>query len=696
MAGANPQRTSWTPAEVSGQLSPVWYRPIEPYIPPQVQIIAANNTIYLSTSAGLYALDSETGAVRWVFGTELPLGNSPTIYNGVAYVGGMDHKLYALDATTGTLLWTFSNSAAGFDTNPLVANNLVYLGNRDGSFYAIYSNDHPSRGQLAWKFNAGSPISFSPAIDTANSTLYFATDNAYAFALNALNGSQVWKSAQIPGAGFRSWWPVVYQNKVIFVGSSPYRTAPPFGAGDLDLQNLDAQDYFYTSRVSPPEIGARTGMQLDATSLAKYLSDFPQRRTYFVLDAASGVETTYDFNHDGKPDYAPVAWFGTRAGSRYPPIVAGRLPSGSDTRLIYQSNTYYTDGSTVTRGQVSGWQIGTPTITTPRSGTGVSSMGTTNASDEPIAYSSGGNVIYWNLCCDREAGAFSVDGSGAWQYWSYNLDSLAPGYDAMYWGSAESGLNKLYGSSNGVYGEHGDNNAPIPYNGKVYLFRSNAVIALGSSGGSSDHSLVPKPASTNPAGLATTPDQLKAILSSEIDKMLAAGHLRPGFGFSGNADLSLTKSTGDRLVDYWHNTADTLIVLSRALPYLPASQQAQVKTYLTSEITNYPPCDYDTNGWNQGAARESYLLPPEVTAAMSASGPTNWVEYPNWSWPPYIFYGLWKYAQLYPSQALSLFNESAGRLQAPNYNAFTNMPYLQNAWIAGYKGYVELDRKSVV
>jgi hypothetical protein len=32
MVGANPQRTSWVPDEVRGDVRPVWYRPIEPYI----------------------------------------------------------------------------------------------------------------------------------------------------------------------------------------------------------------------------------------------------------------------------------------------------------------------------------------------------------------------------------------------------------------------------------------------------------------------------------------------------------------------------------------------------------------------------------------------------------------------------------------------------------------------------------------
>ena len=36
MAGANPQRTSWTAANISGGLSLDWYRTITPYIPAKI------------------------------------------------------------------------------------------------------------------------------------------------------------------------------------------------------------------------------------------------------------------------------------------------------------------------------------------------------------------------------------------------------------------------------------------------------------------------------------------------------------------------------------------------------------------------------------------------------------------------------------------------------------------------------------
>ena len=123
MAGANPQRTSWSEEEVRGRLQPVWYRPIEPYIPAKVQIIAAEGLLFIATARGLYALDAETGAERWVYATELPLGHSPTVVDGVAYVGGLDHQLHAVDAGTGERLWTFE-AGAGFDTNPLAVNGL--------------------------------------------------------------------------------------------------------------------------------------------------------------------------------------------------------------------------------------------------------------------------------------------------------------------------------------------------------------------------------------------------------------------------------------------------------------------------------------------------------------------------------------------------------------------------------------------
>ena len=61
MLAANPERTSWSPEEVRGDLKVDWYRPIEPYIPYKVQPIAVNGKIYVSTARGLYAFNANDG-----------------------------------------------------------------------------------------------------------------------------------------------------------------------------------------------------------------------------------------------------------------------------------------------------------------------------------------------------------------------------------------------------------------------------------------------------------------------------------------------------------------------------------------------------------------------------------------------------------------------------------------------------------
>ena len=166
MVAANSQRTSWTIEEVRGDLNVDWYHPVEPYIPYKVQPIAANGNIYVSTARGLYTFKASDGNLLWVYPTQLPLGNSPTIatINGrsIAYVGGYDRKIHAIDAISGEQIsgYTPYEAAAGFETNPLVINNTIYAGNRDGYFYAF----NAGTGSLVWRYKTEGPILFSAAL----------------------------------------------------------------------------------------------------------------------------------------------------------------------------------------------------------------------------------------------------------------------------------------------------------------------------------------------------------------------------------------------------------------------------------------------------------------------------------------------------------------------------------------------------
>jgi outer membrane protein assembly factor BamB len=729
MLAANPERTSWTPEEVRGNLSVEWYLPFEPYIPYKIQPIAANGRIYVSTARGLYSIDATDGNVDWVYGTEMPLGHSPTIatVNGrsVAYVGGYDRKIHALDAITGNPVsgYTPFIAGAGFETNPLVVDNVIYAGNRDGFFYALDA----ITGEFKWRYETGDSIQYSAAYK--NGTIYFASNDTHAYALNAADGSLVWKSAKLPGSGFRSYWPVMYtdpstgEDYVIFSGGENYR----FRVMNLVIEESDTiYDGLGNAELVGPASTSIPGnwvdgtVAIDAQRLTDYFENRPDRRTVFVLERATGNEFTFDSDGDGKPEYAPFNWSGvTHSGNRHPPIV------NAVDGVYYQTTGYIAPGW-ISRGGPVGWKFGTQYISR------VDGDPNGFASDEPVAYSSGGKLIYYVLCCDRVAGAMDVtipfgQPNRGWGYYGYNLANniLIPGYQQMYDAGNQDAYNNLDGwqifsgkdqSKNGVYGKHGGTQSPpIPYLDKVYLLKGNALIAFSPTGTSPK---TPLPLATIAAAQTTaaplTPADLARRLENEIQKILAAGPLRPGYHDAGLYDqygsgaYTDERSLGE-IFDYFQNPADTVYTLLLAYPHLSSTTQQQVKTYLQNHYG--PGQTYDFTkivhiGWGSGAAREHLTIPQEVIDQWgkpyrSPSDPSTtpicgWCGY--WkSFPPFSFYAAWQYAKIVgnsdPAFAKGLFDQLSNKLEAPlSDDTFAKKPYWLNLYIAGYKGYLELQK----
>ena len=702
MVAANPQRTSWTPEEVSGNLNVLWYRPIEAYISQNVQIIANYGFIYISTSKGLYALNANTGDIAWRYDTELPLGNSPTVVDHVAYVGGYDHKLHALDAATGHHLWEFNGASAGYDTNPLVVDGKVILGNRDGYMYAIGAQSSPQQGQLVWKFKTGGPILLSAAYQ--DGVVYFASNDNYAYALNATNGSLIWKSSKLPGMQYQSYWPVILQDKVVFSAAYGYRSGsdpgsmsvPVPGGGTYDnYLGIQLDDIFPTSQEGTlvgPQIASESWGHgypiIDVNTLTEYLENNPNpdpdkhkpwRRLLVALERGDGREFTFDSDHDGYPEYLPAAYWGTGSGNRYPGIV------GSDG-IFYFSNLYSCCSDA--KGRIMGWNSDSPSHLSVTEGFG--------AVAEPQAISAGGNLIYRNICCDRVGDYFSILRQRSnRQIWSYNLSDLAPNYDPLW--TIYPGWPRLHGfykgasnSINAAYHNHGDQNPIIPYQGKLFVHRSNTIIAFGAGQGPGALPTLPI---VNHQDNFPTPgtQQVSQLLESEVQKIVDAGHLRPGY-------YNVAQFLYPGLADYYGNPGDTLYTLTRAYPYLSESLKTQVRTYLQNEFQAYfDPNMYATIGWSSGAARESMTLPPEVVADLANHPPRPSVGGFSWPYPQYNFYGMWKYATIFPSQAVQVYNLAKSKLQVPvpamaTTDYFQQQPYELNGYIAGYIGFLNLQQ----
>jgi len=101
----------------------------------------------------VYALNAATGTQLWSFATGLPVQSSPTVANGVVYIGA-GTSLDALNATTGALLWSYPTSDI-VKCVPAVANGVVYV--IGFQIYAI----NATTGSLVWSglnYVAGSPV----------------------------------------------------------------------------------------------------------------------------------------------------------------------------------------------------------------------------------------------------------------------------------------------------------------------------------------------------------------------------------------------------------------------------------------------------------------------------------------------------------------------------------------------------------
>ena len=694
MAGANPQRTGWTAANISGGLSLDWYRTITPYIPPRFQIIAANNTLYISSAKGLYALNASTGGQNWVFPTELPLGQSPTYASiggeNILFVGGHDHRLYAIkeNGSSYQLKWTFEmgiNSAldpgeipSGYDTNPLVINNTVYMGNRNGYVYAV----NATTGGFVWKYKTNGRISFSIAASFDHSTVYAVSNDAYAYALNASNGSLVWKSVKLPtGDGFQSWWPVVHVagNTLIISSSRAYRVET--GPGNSGGSNGDVG---YT----PNETSIPTNRRATMTNGIRYFDSLPYRRIYYFINLADGKEISFDTNNDGTRDlYPPFMMVGTNSGTR-PPVVIGRDMLTNTYDLVYAFNLYTTDKYA---NGVAGWKLTDSSrwneVITPPNGQ--------SAHDEPMMYSASGNNIYWSVCCDRSAGYYDTVTGNSWSLFGYNLDALAPGYNDLVSGKgadSESGAGYVFGDYNGVYGYHGDQNPPIPYNGRLYIHRGNSILAFGTAGAGTQLSTLAAPTvtpSTSSISLATLTNKLEAeIRMFDVDGNGSLDHLRPGWGVLGPfgaAQTGVGVQTPDNsdISNYWHDPADTIYTLSLAYPLVQdVALKNRLATYLQNEYANYSPCSSGDIGWS-GSAREDFTLPPEITSALTSGKSSG-----NPPFGYFALYAMWKYVQAGLGNAVTIFDACKGSLPPSTLDAA--FPFISNAQIAGYKGYVEL------
>jgi outer membrane protein assembly factor BamB/tRNA A-37 threonylcarbamoyl transferase component Bud32 len=173
-------------AFVSGQgVLPVWEFTCEDEVRSSPTV--AEGILYVGAyDNNLYALDAKTGRFVWKYATDGGVASSPRVWRDMVFVGSEDRVFYAINARTGGIAWTCPTGER-IRSSSRVEYNQVFFGSDDGYLYAVSAES----GRVTWKFQTLRPIRSSPAI--SDDVIYFGSDDGHVYALDIQNGNMKWK-----------------------------------------------------------------------------------------------------------------------------------------------------------------------------------------------------------------------------------------------------------------------------------------------------------------------------------------------------------------------------------------------------------------------------------------------------------------------------------------------------------------------
>lgn len=219
--GRNPTRTAVSPTFPKGTPSRGWsYLPrgVRGYLPSGP--VVRYGRVYVGLGDGhYYALERTNGRIRWRVsgcekdGTEapgeaLPLA-TPLVFDGLAYLCGLDGLIQAVDAHTGAAVWRVATGDR-FTGSPGIWNGIIYAGSMNGSVYALEAKT----GAQVWQTNLDGPV--AAPLCSGDGRIFAVTQCGSLAALSAETGAVLWQAGAPSGA-----YPV-YAEVLVLVGGQAH------------------------------------------------------------------------------------------------------------------------------------------------------------------------------------------------------------------------------------------------------------------------------------------------------------------------------------------------------------------------------------------------------------------------------------------------------------------------------------------
>lgn len=149
--------------------------------------VLVNQKVYFGTTTGiLYALDAGTGEELW----NVALGANVGLiaYDQDMLIVPSGNTLYAVHPDTGETLW--ESEERGQWIYPAIADDRIYIGTRDGIFYAIDLEN----GETRWTFEGNTNFLAWSAPVVVNNIVYARNRGTSLYAFDAKSGDVLWET----------------------------------------------------------------------------------------------------------------------------------------------------------------------------------------------------------------------------------------------------------------------------------------------------------------------------------------------------------------------------------------------------------------------------------------------------------------------------------------------------------------------
>ncbi len=170
-------------------------------------VIVGDIVLFGSADDCLYALNSETGKIRWRKKTGYSFTAPPTVIGNMMVAGNRGGNIYAFAVGTGKTIWTAATNGP-IDTPPVVYRSKVFIaaGAGDRGIYAL----SVSTGRQLWYHQMADYTNYAPVI--LDKTLIVASRDGNAVGIDPDNGQILW-TTDLHGMPFSR--PVVDGNAVV-------------------------------------------------------------------------------------------------------------------------------------------------------------------------------------------------------------------------------------------------------------------------------------------------------------------------------------------------------------------------------------------------------------------------------------------------------------------------------------------------